>query len=150
MTPRWRRPEQPGDSPGFLLWRATLRWQRLVTAALRPLGLSHVQFVLLATLSWLDHDHDGGSPSQRQVAATAGVDVMMASQVLRVLENRGLVSRRADPADARARLVSLTLEGSELATRALDVVEAVDAGFFARADGSLLATLRALDDVDDR
>ena len=150
MTPRGQRPEQPGDSPGFLLWRVTLRWQRLVTAALRPLGLTHVQFVLLATVRWLaDHDRDRGSPSQRQVAATAGVDVMMASQVLRVLEKRTLVSRSADPADARVRLVRLTVEGQQLATSALDAVEAVDAGFFARADGSLLATLRALDDVDD-
>ena len=74
---------------------------------------------------------------------------MMASQVLRVLEKRTLVSRSADPADARVRLVRLTVEGQQLATSALDAVEAVDAGFFARADGSLLATLRALDDVDE-
>jgi hypothetical protein len=37
-------------SPGLLLWRATLRWQRRIVAALKPLGLTHVQFVLLASL----------------------------------------------------------------------------------------------------
>src|SRR5262249_4571528 len=44
--------EQAPLSLGFLLWHATLRWQRLLSAALRPLGLTHVQFVLLAVLWW--------------------------------------------------------------------------------------------------
>ena len=35
------------ESPGFLLWRTALRWQRLVTSALRRFNLTHVQFVLL-------------------------------------------------------------------------------------------------------
>ena len=45
--------EGPGASPGFLLWHLTLAWQRAVTAALEPLGLTHVQFVLLATAWFL-------------------------------------------------------------------------------------------------
>jgi hypothetical protein len=32
------------ENPGFLLWRTALRWQRLVTSALRPFNLTHVQF----------------------------------------------------------------------------------------------------------
>ena len=43
----------PEDSPGFLLWHVTLRWQRDIAAALAPLDLTHVQFVLLATTWWL-------------------------------------------------------------------------------------------------
>lgn len=39
----------PGDSPGYLVWHATLRRQRAVAAALTPFGLTHVQFVLLAS-----------------------------------------------------------------------------------------------------
>ena len=38
-------PLHPHESPGFLLWHATLRWQRGVAAALQPLDLTHVQFV---------------------------------------------------------------------------------------------------------
>jgi MarR family transcriptional regulator, organic hydroperoxide resistance regulator len=34
----------PADSPGLLLWRATLEWQRRIFAALKPVGLTHVQF----------------------------------------------------------------------------------------------------------
>jgi hypothetical protein len=45
-------PLQPGASPGFLLWRVGLAWQRLMTATLKPLDLTHVQFVLLASSWW--------------------------------------------------------------------------------------------------
>jgi hypothetical protein len=38
---------EPGNSPGFLLWRVSLRWQRLMTATLRPFGLSKAQLVSL-------------------------------------------------------------------------------------------------------
>jgi hypothetical protein len=39
-------------SPGLLLWRVTNAWQAAQRAALRPFDLMHVQFVLLASLSW--------------------------------------------------------------------------------------------------
>ena len=41
-------PLDPEESPGFLLSHVTLRRQREVAAALAPLNLTHVQFVLLA------------------------------------------------------------------------------------------------------
>ena len=43
----------PGESPGFLLWHTTMRWQRSMAAALHPLGLTHMQFVLLASAWWM-------------------------------------------------------------------------------------------------
>jgi hypothetical protein len=49
-------PLHPNDSPGFLLWHATLRWQRGVARALKPLELTHVQFVLLACACNLTHE----------------------------------------------------------------------------------------------
>jgi DNA-binding MarR family transcriptional regulator len=124
----------PADSPGFLLWRTTLRWQRSITAALRPLELTHVQFVLLAAVWWLsDHaDPRGRPPSQRQVADHAEADVMMTSQVLRALEKRGLVARTHDEADARVKRLTVTDSGRRLAVQAVTVVEAADAEFFTR------------------
>ena len=50
----------PDYSPGFWLWHATLRWQREIAAVLAPLGLTHVQFVLLSCAWWLnDHITEG-------------------------------------------------------------------------------------------
>ena len=41
------------ESPGLLLWQVTNRWQAAQRAALKPFELTHVQFVLLASLTWL-------------------------------------------------------------------------------------------------
>ena len=135
----------PGESPGFLLWRVTLRWQRAIAAALRPLGLTHVQFVLLASAWWLTQVA-GEKPTQRRLAEHAATDPMMTSQVLRVLEGRGLVTRAADPDDSRALRVAVSESGAQLALEAIRVVEAADADFFAAAGNGepVLRLLRRL------
>ncbi|MEU0052559.1 MarR family transcriptional regulator [Streptomyces sp. NPDC006184] len=118
----------PGSSPGFLLWHATLRWQRDIAAALGPLDLTHVQFVLLACIWWMNTH--GEHPNQQAVAHQAGTDVKMTSQVLRALESKGLIEREVDPADTRAKRLRVTSVGAELAPRAIAAVENVDARFF--------------------
>jgi DNA-binding MarR family transcriptional regulator len=106
-----------------------LRWQRGIVAALAPLGLTHVQFVLLASAWWLNRA--GQEPSQVTLASHAGTDVKMTSQVVRSLEAKALVLRTVDPTDTRARRVRVTDAGAELAPRAVAVVEEVDRRFFA-------------------
>jgi DNA-binding MarR family transcriptional regulator len=120
----------PERSPGFLLWRATLAWQRRIRAALEPHGLTHVQFVLLASLWWLE-EHEPEPPTQARLAAHAGTDQMMTSQVLRKLEARKLLDRAADTKDTRARRLRLTPEGRRLVAGALADVERADADYFA-------------------
>lgn len=142
------RPVSAGDSPGFLLWRATLRWQRAMAGALQPFGLTHVQFVLLASTYWLGRT-GSQAPNQRRLAEHASTDVMMTSQVLRGLEARALVIRTPDPDDARARRVSVTAEGAKLARRAMATVEDTDRSFFAEVGGAvgqqeLIALLRTI------
>ena len=122
-------PLHPNDSPGFLLWHATLRWQRGIARALAPLDLTHVQFVLLACTWWLNEQ--GEQPNQVAVAAQAGTDIKMTSQVLRSLERKGLIEREVDTADTRARRLRVTGRGALLAPRAIALVEQVDAEFFA-------------------
>jgi DNA-binding MarR family transcriptional regulator len=119
----------PADSPGFLLWRATLRWQRMVAAALSTMDLTHVQFVLLAGAWWLNRQ--GEEPNQLAIARQAGTDVKMTSQVLRTLEVKGLIERYTDAGDTRAKRVRVTARGGELAPKAIAAVERADAEFFA-------------------
>ena len=133
-------PLHPNDSPGFLLWHATLRWQRGIAEALRPLDLTHVQFVLLACTWWLN-EH-GEQPNQVALAAQAGTDIKMTSQVVRSLERKGLIERAVDESDTRARRLRVTRRGVRLAPRAIEVVEAVDAEFF--ADSSPTQEVRLL------
>jgi len=110
-----------------MLWRVTNAWQAAQRAALRPFDLTHVQFVLLASLVWL---RGTGPVTQRGLANHAGTDAMMTSQVLRTLEAKGLVERAAHPSDARARALRPTPAGTKLANRAVGAVEAVDDEFF--------------------
>jgi DNA-binding MarR family transcriptional regulator len=132
----------PAESPGFLLWHVTLRWQRAITAALAPLELTHVQFVLLACTYWLTEQ--GHRPNQLNVATQAGTDVKMTSQVLRKLEDRGLVVRRTGETDTRAKTISMTRRGKTLAVKAIAVVEEADAQFFDSCPPALAKALRQI------
>ena len=136
-------PLHPAQSPGFLLWHATLRWQRGIARALAPLGLTHVQFVLLACTWWLNQQAE--EPSQVALAAFAGTDIKMTSQVIRSLERNGLVERDVDASDSRARRLRASRHGARLAPRAIAAVEKLDADFFegVRPD-SALRLLRSL------
>ena len=138
-------PLNPDDSPGFLLWHVTLRWQRDIAAALAPLGLTHVQFVLLATLWWYNTRH-GEDPNQLSLAQYAGTDIKMTSQVLRKLEAKGMIVREVDPADTRARRLRTTPGGAALAQRAIATVQGVNKAFFAPAGdtAAVMAILRPL------
>lgn len=76
----------------------------------------------------------------------------MTAQVQRLAE-RGLVQRAADPADARASLVSLTAEGTALLARMraarAEVVEPILASLGEEGRSRLRAAVAALDDLLD-
>ncbi len=126
--------EHADESPGLLLGQVTNRWQAAQRAALAPFDLTHVQFVLLASLTWLTSRSGGEPVTQRDLADHAATDPMMTSQVLRTLEQKGLVERRDHPSDRRAKSLVPTAAGVELANRAVAVVEACDREFFAPLD----------------
>jgi DNA-binding MarR family transcriptional regulator len=119
-------------SVGYHLWHASLAWQQAIARALEPHGLTHVQFFLLGSLLWFGKQRK--SPKQRELARASGLDPMMTSQVLRALEQRGLVTRRDDPDDSRAWLLALTPAGKKAATEAAAAVRAAEARVFAHVD----------------
>lgn len=126
-----RFPEGPATSPGFLLWHTTLRWQRVMAAALAPLDLTHVQFVILASTWWLNGQ--GENPRQSRLSEYTGSDARMTSEVVARLISKGLLDRAPDPEDARAKVLAVTAEGAAVAARAIEAVEAADEAFFAPA-----------------
>jgi DNA-binding MarR family transcriptional regulator len=132
----------PDDSPGFLLWQVANAWQRRQRQALEEMGLTHVQFVLLAGLEWLAGN--GQSITQATLARYARVDEMMTSQVIRVLEKRGLVARTSHPTDSRAKCLALTHEGRSLLERATPIVAQADETFFTVDGVSASALLHML------
>lgn len=141
------RYDEPGASPGFVLWQVASIWQRAVRAALTDVGLTHAQFVLLASAGWLEGQAAAGAGepvTQALVAAHARVDAVMTSEVLRTLEGKGLVRRLPHPTDARARRIALTAAGRRTSRRAVALVEAADAVFFGERGPELRALARLI------
>lgn len=115
------------DSPGYLLWLMTNKWQAQQRAALQKLDLTHVQFVLLACLTYAPNNEN---LTQVELAQRAQTDLMMTSQVVRRLAAKGLVQRKFSQKDKRAFNLRPTQKGIKLTDRALQIVEAVDEEFF--------------------
>ncbi|WP_157437131.1 MarR family winged helix-turn-helix transcriptional regulator [Actinoplanes subtropicus] len=134
-------PRGPLMSPGFWLHHAALEWRQRLDRALRPLGLTPTQFNLLASIGWLDRTRPS-APTQQQVADHAGADRMMASKVLRTLQERGLVTRESDSGDARSLRLRLTGEGRSITSQAVRIAVAVDDELFADRGDQLREELR--------
>jgi DNA-binding MarR family transcriptional regulator len=133
------------ESPGLALWRVTHSWQRAIRDALEPFELTHMQFVLLASLTWMDRS----SPvTQRELADHVGIDIMMTSQVLRALEGKGLIERARHPSDGRAFALEPTASGTALANRANAAVERADRAYFAPLGASVGGFTRQLIALD--
>lgn len=122
----------PHHSPGFMLWRGFMEWQRQLNSQLRPLDLTQPQFAILAVCAWLNRE---GITTQLDVAAFTGMDRMHISQIVSRLEECGLLSRHPLEGDKRAKVVQLTEPGRAKLTQALPLVEAFDKAFFATVGG---------------
>lgn len=107
-----------------------MRWQRAVDAALRPLDLTHSQFLLLDAAERALRD--AKQPvMQRQVAEVAGLDEGTTSNIVKRLEQRGLITRKPPDGDARAWRITVPGRGKTLLERARKVVGSAAARFFA-------------------
>jgi DNA-binding MarR family transcriptional regulator len=87
-----------------------------------------MQYVLLAALYHLVSQ--GEAPSQIRLSNFTQVEKMMVSKNLRVLENRGFLSRKPLPEDRRANQIQLTAAGRHMLQRAFAASEAAHAKFF--------------------
>jgi len=105
-----------------------LEWRRKVTEKLDEVGLTYVQFSLLASVSYLNHH--GPAPSQAELAEHTGMDVMMTSQVVRTLERDRLVKRITDKNDARVKRVVSTAKGQNVVSAAIEIVNEVNDDVF--------------------
>ncbi len=105
---------------GSLVWRLSTRWRAAVDRTLAPLGLTHAQYVLLATLYGLFLR--GEHPSQRQLADATGLEPVYVSRLARALEEANLIHRAGAASDPRAVEVSLTPRGEEVVIPAIAAV----------------------------
>src|SRR5579862_9877256 len=111
-----------------MFWQTSNLWQRKMVKALKPMGLTPVQLVLLAGVAWLEREAE--PITQVRLARQVKTDVMMTSQVLRKLESRGLVRKRTGESDTRSNVITLTEKGADKVAKALEIAEDVDSDFF--------------------
>ncbi|MGE4430607.1 MAG: MarR family winged helix-turn-helix transcriptional regulator [Sphingobium sp.] len=84
------------------------RWRLVLDAHLATAGLSDATWIPLI------HLHEtGGGITQKELAALVGIDGSSLVRLLDILCRQGLVERRADETDGRARLVHLTPAGMQ-------------------------------------
>ena len=99
------------------LQRAARALARRFDDALRPLGLTNGQFSLMMSLNRPE------PPGMAAVASLLAMDRTTLTAALKPLQRRALVKIMADPADRRARLMTLTPKGRRLLVRAVPIWE---------------------------
>ena len=78
-------------SPGFLFWKTFNSWQRLIRESLEPLGLTQVQYSILAATSYLE---SAEHVTQQNVSDQLSMDKMIVSDVVKTLEKRNFLTRK--------------------------------------------------------
>ena len=113
-----------------------------LTEGLAPLGLNLRDYTVLIAAEWAAVE--GAARTQLALAQAARLDKSTMVVALDALEEEGLVERRPDPKDRRARIVVPTDAGRELLARAEEVVLSVEAEVLADLGAEELRALRGL------
>jgi MarR family transcriptional regulator, transcriptional regulator for hemolysin len=135
-TPRQRR-----DSFASLIALTGRQWRRAVDRRLQPFGLTEA--------TWLPLIHLARAPvpmRQKDLAASLVLDGSSVVRLLDSLETAGLIERREENADRRAKTINLTARGLAI----IDRVEAAsrevrNAALVGLAPGDIETATRALD-----
>ncbi len=94
------------ETIGQIITNVARLWRRTANERLDRCGLSHAMAMPLLALWQL-----GGEARQGAVAEQAGLEGPSLVRLIDLLVAEGLVARREDPSDRRARILSLTEDG---------------------------------------
>lgn len=131
---------------GIRLVGLARRWRQALDARLSSAGLSDATWAPLVHLQEL-----GDGISQRQLAATVGLDSSSIVRLLDLLVEQGLIERRPHAVDRRVKLVHLTPAGRRaVATlrKRLSVIEAELLADLSDAEAGVL--LQAFEKIEAR
>lgn len=129
---------------GQLVTRVARYWRRAIDQALAERGLSQATAMPLLVLSRL-----GGDRRQGEIADELGLEGPSLVRVVDMLLAEGLVARREDPTDRRAKLLSLTPRGQAQVDEIEDAILTLRARFFSEvSDEELAVMVRGLAKVE--
>lgn len=101
----------------FLLGRLTRRWRQVLDAEFQINGITDATWRPLLHLERM-----GEGVRQKDLASSLGIEGPSLVRLLDTLVAKGLVERREDPADRRAKNLTLTDAGALLVRRILTVL----------------------------
>src|SRR6201996_7927945 len=120
------------DGFGALIARAARQWRRVVDRRLQPFGLTEATWLPLIYLARAPHPM-----RQKDLAASLVLDGSSVVRLLDALETAGLIERRGETADRRAKTIPVTRHG-------LSIIDQVEAA----STEVRTATLTGLSDAD--
>lgn len=104
----------------YLVKRLELAIRARMDEALRPHGLTTLQFTALTALRQRDR------LSSAQLARRSFVTPQTMNEMVRWLEDHGHIERHRDPGNRRVLLISLTESGREVLQRCDSLIEAIE------------------------
>jgi DNA-binding MarR family transcriptional regulator len=129
-------------SAGYLVNHVARLFARELAEAVRPLGIAPGQFMVLLEL-WREE-----GLAQKDLVGRLDVEQATLAATLARMERDGLIERRPDPVDGRARRIHLTAAARQLEQPALAAARSVNAralaGFVDEESEALIAALRRI------
>jgi MarR family transcriptional regulator for hemolysin len=136
----------PRASFGLRFSLLARRWRRALDAHLAESGLSDATWAPLVHLQ-----QSGGGITQKELAALVGIDDSSLVRLLDILSRQGLVERRADASDGRARLIHLTPQGEAHITAIREQLAVKERELLADiSDADIVAMLAHFELIDRR
>jgi DNA-binding MarR family transcriptional regulator len=133
---------KPGQGVGFLISQLGYVISGRFKGILTPLGLEPRHFLVLR------HVAQAEGSSQHSLGQALHIPASRMVGIVDTLELRGLLERRANPSDRRARALHLTAEGQDMLGRAFQLAveheRAICAGLSPEERDQLLGLLRRL------
>jgi DNA-binding MarR family transcriptional regulator len=126
MTSRYKKPEA---SPGYLLWRLFINWQNRLNVLLKQHGLTHAQFVYLASLYWL-LQNTKEEVTQKNIVDISNLNKVVVSDLTKLLINKKMVFKKSSLKDTRANQIKIYEKGMKIIEEVLPLVESLDIEYF--------------------
>ena len=136
---------KPANDSGYLLWQISNLWQRVINEILSNHNITHVQYLLLATIVWMKKNKM--VITQNSLAMQAQSHKMMTSKVLRSLEKNGYITRITNQDDSRYKYIELTEMGHEKYLDVKKIFKKEDAKFFEKIERNRFSLNRIFIDM---
>lgn len=129
-------PPPPRHRFGALFVGLARRWRRALDDRLSGVGLTDATWAPLVHL-----EMSGGGISQTELAGMLGIDGSTLVRLLDILAGKGLIERRPDPVDRRAKRLHLTQAGHDAVVGIRAVIIQAETEMLADLDDATLAAL---------